>query len=58
MHLHPCCEELLSERRHVGLGAPDRNAAAIVTTAIAGMVTAAIRYLLITIQSFITMKWN
>ncbi len=51
MHLHPRCEELLRERRHVGLGAPDRNAAAIVTAAIAGMVTATIRYLLITLHS-------
>ena len=58
MHLHPRCEELLRQRRHVGLGAPYRNAAAIVTTAVDGMVTAAPRYLLITIQSFITMKWN
>ena len=58
MHLHPRCEELPRERRHVGLGAPDRNAAAFVTAAIAGMVTATIRYLLISLQSFTTMKWN
>ena len=56
MHLHPRCKELLRERRHVGLGAPDRNAAAVVATAVAGMVAAALRYVLITIQSFITMK--
>ena len=58
MHLHARCKELLRERRHVSLGAPDRYAAAIVATAVAGMVTATIRYLLITLQSFTTMKRN
>ena len=58
MHLHPRCVELLSESRHVGLGAPHRNAAAIVATAVAGMVTAALRYVLITLQSFTTVRWD